>query len=99
MDTTVTMSLERFKELESAEIALKRISTDDKIYVSSGSFCGSLYVIFSRDKMLESLRNEAKRANEYRDYILQSVQDFEELNKVKVSFFDWKYWEDHKSKK
>lgn len=69
MNTTVTMSLERFKELESAESSLKKITQDENICLHLNvEFGNHYYVPISVVHVVGEIKAEIKEVSDRAEF-------------------------------
>jgi chaperonin cofactor prefoldin len=74
IETTVTMSLERFKELESAETALHMVNKGKYFVYKS---YGTVWMVSDDNHAAIQLLKERNEAVEARDSVIQKVRDYE----------------------
>lgn len=74
IETSVTMSLERFKELESCEKAIQAMNSNEKYYIHKNY---SEYFIESSDKASIDMLQRMSRAETERNDIIQKVREYE----------------------
>lgn len=75
-EVTVSMSIERYKQLESAETALQMLHKTDSRYFLYKPYHG-MYLISDSEHAAIVMAKEAKDAIEARDHIIQKVREFE----------------------
>jgi hypothetical protein len=83
MIDSVTISLDRYKELESAETSLYAILSDKQKYFITHSW-GQQFYISSDNFAAVELRQKLDQAIEDRDKTIKKVREFEKSKGIKV---------------
>lgn len=85
MDVTVSMPLDRFKQLESAELAIQMMKRSDKFYAHFNSYSRYPEFIFpTKEDLIAELVGQRDEAIKRRDETIAKVRAFEEKTKQKV---------------
>ena len=85
METTVTMSLERYKELESYEqVFHKMVNVDKENKYVWASASGRSFLIMESDEANAELGRLLNQARRERDHTIQKVREYEEKHNKKV---------------
>lgn len=83
METCVTMSLERYKELESYEKAFQLLKMDTGKFIW-GSALGNEYLVELSNEPNAQLVQQLKIAIELRDKIIEEVREYQEKTGKKI---------------
>lgn len=81
METTVTMSLSRFKELEACEIVAKAVGRKDEVYARIDSYYS---LIYTRDQIIDNLAYELKNSQDYVNKLIIEIRDYEASTGKKI---------------